>query len=152
MLALKPGGRGDVTTSHKLWEFNNGPDVPTPTSDGKYLYVVNDGGVVYCLDLKTGAAVYGPERLKPGTYSASPTLADGTSLRHQRGRDRVGVRRRTEVPDPGRERDGRIHAELDRGVAGAAVPADREAPVRDRDGEGDESVRAEIAEKVSPQS
>ena len=77
MLALKPGGRGDVTTSHKLWEFNNGPDVPTPTSDGKYLYVVNDGGVVYCLDLTTGAAVYGPERLKPGTYSASPTLADG---------------------------------------------------------------------------
>ncbi len=77
MLALKPGGRGDVTTSHKLWEFNNGPDVPTPTSDGTYLYVVNDGGVVYCLDLKTGAAVYGPERLKPGTYSASPTLADG---------------------------------------------------------------------------
>ncbi len=77
MLALKPGGRGDVTTSHKLWEFNNGPDVPTPTSDGKYLYIVNDGGVVYCLDLATGAAVYGPERLKPGTYSASPTLADG---------------------------------------------------------------------------
>jgi outer membrane protein assembly factor BamB len=77
MLALKPGGRGDVTTSHKLWEFNNGPDVPTPTSDGKYLYVVNDGGVVYCLDLRTGAPIYGPERLKPGTYSASPTLADG---------------------------------------------------------------------------
>lgn len=77
MLALKPGGRGDVTTSHKLWEFNNGPDVPTPTSDGKYVYVVNDGGVVYCLDLKTGAPIYGPQRLKPGTYSASPTLADG---------------------------------------------------------------------------
>ncbi len=77
MLALKAGGRGDVTTSHKLWEFNNGPDVPTPTSDGTYLYVVNDGGVVYCLDLKTGTPVYGPERLPPGTYSASPTLADG---------------------------------------------------------------------------
>jgi outer membrane protein assembly factor BamB len=77
MLALKTGGRGDVTSSHKLWEFNNGPDVPTPTSDGKYLYVVNDGGVVYCLDLETGTPAYGPARLKPGTYSASPTLADG---------------------------------------------------------------------------
>jgi len=77
MLALKPGGSGDVTTSHKLWEFGNGPDVPTPASDGKYLYVVNDGGVVFCLDVKTGAIVYGPERLKPGTYSASPVIADG---------------------------------------------------------------------------
>jgi outer membrane protein assembly factor BamB len=77
MLALKPGGRGDVTASHKLWEFNNGPDVPTPASDGKNLYVVNDGGVVFCLDLKTGRPVYGPERLKPGTYSASPVLAEG---------------------------------------------------------------------------
>jgi outer membrane protein assembly factor BamB len=77
MLALKAGGRGDVTTSHKLWEFNNGPDVPTPASDGKNLYVVNDGGVVFCLDLKTGKPVYGPERLKPGTYSASPVLAEG---------------------------------------------------------------------------
>jgi outer membrane protein assembly factor BamB len=77
LLALKPGGRGDVTTSHKLWEFQNGPDVPTPASDGTYLYIVNDGGVVFCLDLKTGATVYGPERLRPGTYSASPTVADG---------------------------------------------------------------------------
>jgi outer membrane protein assembly factor BamB len=77
MLALKPGGRGDVTTTHKLWEFNNGPDVPTPASDGTHLYVVNDGGVVFCLDLKTGRPIYGPERLKSGTYSASPVLADG---------------------------------------------------------------------------
>lgn len=25
LLALKPGGRGDVTRSHVLWSFNNGP-------------------------------------------------------------------------------------------------------------------------------
>jgi hypothetical protein len=33
--------------------------------------------VVFALDVKTGATVYGPERLPPGTYSASPILADG---------------------------------------------------------------------------
>ena len=77
MLILKAGGRGDVTTSHKLWDFQNGPDVPTPVTDGTYLYVVNDRGIAYCLELKTGKAVYGPERLTPGTYSASPVLADG---------------------------------------------------------------------------
>jgi outer membrane protein assembly factor BamB len=77
MLVLKAGGRGDVTTSHKLWDFQNGPDVPTPVSDGTYLYVINDRGIAYCLELKTGKPVYGPERLTPGTYSASPLLADG---------------------------------------------------------------------------
>ena len=77
MLVLRAGGRGNVTTSHKLYEFNNGPDVPTPVTDGTYLYVVNDRGIVYCMELKTGKAVYGPERLTPGTYSASPLLADG---------------------------------------------------------------------------
>jgi outer membrane protein assembly factor BamB len=77
LLVLRAGGRGDVTSSHKLYEFNNGPDVPTPVTDGTYLYSVNDRGIVYCLELKTGKAVYGPERLTPGTYSASPVLADG---------------------------------------------------------------------------
>ncbi|MGQ0734478.1 MAG: outer membrane protein assembly factor BamB family protein [Acidobacteriota bacterium] len=76
MLVLKAGGRGDVTTS-KLWEFHNGPDVPTPVTDGTYAYVVNDRGIAYCLDLRTGKRVYGPERLTPGTYSSSPVLADG---------------------------------------------------------------------------
>lgn len=77
MLGLKAGGRGDVTSSHKLWEFNDGPDVPTPVTDGKYLYIVQDNGVAYCLELATGKLVYGPQRLVVGTYSASPVLADG---------------------------------------------------------------------------
>jgi outer membrane protein assembly factor BamB len=75
MLALRIGGRGDVTDTHRAWSFDKGPDVPTPVSDGKYLYIVDDKGVVHCLDVKTGAIVYGPERLKPGTYSSSPVLA-----------------------------------------------------------------------------
>jgi outer membrane protein assembly factor BamB len=33
--------------------------------------------VVFALDVKTGATVYGPVRLPNGTYSASPILADG---------------------------------------------------------------------------
>ena len=77
LVAIRPGGSGDMSSSHVVWQFDRGPDVPTPVSDGTYLYVVSDGGVVYCLDLKTGAVVYGPARLPPGTYSASPVLADG---------------------------------------------------------------------------
>lgn len=77
LLALRAGGRGDVTTSHLLWSTVNGPDVPTPVTDGKYFYIVNDRGIVWCLDAKTGAEIYGQQRLKPGTYSGSPVLADG---------------------------------------------------------------------------
>ena len=77
MLAIKPGGSGDVTESHKVWSFDRGPDVPTPVSDGKLLYIVGELGIVYALDVQTGQPVYGPERLKTGTYSSSPVLADG---------------------------------------------------------------------------
>jgi outer membrane protein assembly factor BamB len=77
LLAFKAGGRGNISESHKLWSFQNGPDVPTPISDGKYFYSINDRGIAYVLDAKTGAEVYGGQRLKPGTYSASPVLADG---------------------------------------------------------------------------
>jgi outer membrane protein assembly factor BamB len=77
MLAIKPGGRGDVTTTHKVWSFDLGPDVPTPVSDGKLLYVLRDNGVLHALDVATGSIAYGPERLKTGAYSASPVIADG---------------------------------------------------------------------------
>jgi len=77
LLALRAGGRGDVTESHLLWSFDNGPDVPSPVTDGTYLYIVNDRGVVFCLDAGTGETVWGPERIPPGTYSSSPVLADG---------------------------------------------------------------------------
>jgi outer membrane protein assembly factor BamB len=77
MVAMRPGGNGDVAATHVVWSFAQGPDVPTPVSDGKLLYVVRDTGVVFALDVKTGATVYGPQRLPPGTYSASPILADG---------------------------------------------------------------------------
>jgi outer membrane protein assembly factor BamB len=77
LLALKAGGRGDITSSHVLWSTGNGPDVPTPVTDGKYFYIVNDRGIMFCLDVKTGAEVYGQQRIKPGTYSGSPVLADG---------------------------------------------------------------------------
>jgi len=77
LLAMRAGGRGDVSKSHLIWSTNNGPDVPTPVTDGQYLYIVRDNGVVFCYDARTGAEVYGRQRVPPGTYSASPVLVDG---------------------------------------------------------------------------
>jgi outer membrane protein assembly factor BamB len=76
LLAVTAGGRGDVTHSHLLWSFDKGPDVPTPVADGTYLYSFDDRGVVFCLDKATGKTIYGPARIAPGTYSASPILGD----------------------------------------------------------------------------
>jgi len=77
MLVLKAFGSGDVTKSAVLWSFDRGPDVPTPATDGTLLYVLTDKGLLSCMDLATGKTHYGPERLRMGTYSSSPLLADG---------------------------------------------------------------------------
>lgn len=77
LVALKPGGSGDVTNTHVAWTFHRGPDVPSPVSDGTYLYLVTEQGVVYCLEIATGKLVYGPNRLPNDFYSSSPVLADG---------------------------------------------------------------------------
>ena len=77
LLVLRAGGRGDVTKSHLVWSTDFGTYVPTPVTDGKLFYVVNDRGIVFCFDAKTGKEVYGRQRVKPGSYSASPVLADG---------------------------------------------------------------------------
>ncbi len=77
VLALRAGGRGDVSRSHLRWTFMNGPDVPTPVTDGRYLYLVNDRGIMWCVDVTTGREIYGRQRIRSATYSGSPVLADG---------------------------------------------------------------------------
>lgn len=78
LLALTGGGSGDVSKSALRWKLErNGPDVPTPVSDGTNLYVVEDKGLVTCLNLSSGELVWGPERTAVGPVSASPILADG---------------------------------------------------------------------------
>jgi outer membrane protein assembly factor BamB len=77
LIAFRAGGRGDVSSSHKVWSTDQGPDVPTPATDGRYLFILNDRGVVWCRDAKTGAEIWGSQRVRPGTYSASPVIAGG---------------------------------------------------------------------------
>jgi outer membrane protein assembly factor BamB len=77
LIALKAGGRGDVSKSNLVWTTDQGPDVPTPAIDGKYIYILNDRGILWCRDAKTGTEIYGNQRVRPGTYSASPVVADG---------------------------------------------------------------------------
>jgi outer membrane protein assembly factor BamB len=77
-VGVKGGGKGLVTDTHIAWTNSFPCDVPTPVSDGKYLYVLGDSGLVSCYEPATGKALYEKQRLPAGgTYDASPLLADG---------------------------------------------------------------------------
>ena len=76
-IAFRAGGSGDITGKNELWTNNLGADVPTPTTDGRYIYVLGDSGVMNCIEALTGKVVYEGKRIENGTYSASPLLADG---------------------------------------------------------------------------
>ncbi len=76
-IAFRTDGSGDVTESRKLWSTDYGPDVPTPTSDGERLYIIDDRGISLNLRVSDGSTIWDRTRIEPGTYSASPLLADG---------------------------------------------------------------------------
>src|SRR5213075_990523 len=55
LLAVKLGGRGDVTGSHLLWSFNKSiPDVPCPLLYKNTLFLVRTGGIFTTVNSKTG--------------------------------------------------------------------------------------------------
>lgn len=80
-LAIRPGGRGDVTNTHVAWQSPRGsPFVPSPLLHGDYLYIVNDmTSIVTCFEAATGKVMW-QGRLGVATregFSASPVGADG---------------------------------------------------------------------------
>jgi outer membrane protein assembly factor BamB len=75
-LAIRPDGTGDVTDTHVAWRTAKGaPLTPSPLVVGDELYLVADGGVVSCLDARTGRPHW--QHRVEGHYSASPVYADG---------------------------------------------------------------------------
>ncbi len=78
-LAIKLGGSGDVTETHRLWVLNKGTNVPSPVLHGGHLYFVHENkGTLNCVDLKTGEFVFDEDSLsRPIPVYASLLLADG---------------------------------------------------------------------------
>jgi len=78
MLAIRLGGKGDVTDSNVRWKYHKSvPQLPSPIVYRDVLYMVNDGGIVTALNPDTGAEI-GQGRLKGAIdhYYASPVAAD----------------------------------------------------------------------------
>jgi outer membrane protein assembly factor BamB len=76
VMAIRPGGQGDVTETHVAWTLKkSAPNTPSLVLAGEKLYMVSDGGIASCVDAKTGR-VHWQERIG-GNYSASPIHAGG---------------------------------------------------------------------------
>ena len=79
LIAVRSGGSGDVSDSHKIWDIAQGSNVSSPVYHEGHVYWAREkGGVVYCVDAKTGETKY-EQRLDPSSdlIYASPLLADG---------------------------------------------------------------------------
>ncbi len=57
-LAIRAGGRGDVTASRLLWQVKKGSKVGTPLWHDGYLYWIAFNGTAECLKADTGETVY----------------------------------------------------------------------------------------------
>jgi outer membrane protein assembly factor BamB len=77
-LAVKTGGQGDVTDTHRLWHHtrSNPQRIGSGVIVGEHLYLANAGpGVVQCLELKTGKEV--TSKRLGGNHWGSIVHADG---------------------------------------------------------------------------
>lgn len=76
LVATKPDGSGDVTKTHVLWKQLDGiPDICSPLSDGKYVYLLTSSGILTVYELATGKRQY--EHELEMEFKASPALAAG---------------------------------------------------------------------------
>ena len=80
-MAIRPGGSGDVTSTHVAWSVAKGsPFVPSPMLVGDVLYLVNDmQSIVTAYEAKSGTLLFqgrlGSERREG--FSASPVAVNG---------------------------------------------------------------------------
>ncbi|QDT52227.1 Esterase EstB [Caulifigura coniformis] len=74
-LAMKPGGTGDVTDSNIVWkQARQMPSKPQAIYHEGLIYVVDDAGIVSCMQAADGDTVW--QKRVGGNFSASPILCD----------------------------------------------------------------------------
>jgi outer membrane protein assembly factor BamB len=74
-MAIRPGGRGDVSSSNILWRVPSGASyVPSMLYYEGLLYVTNEVGIVTCSDAETGKQIW--RKRLGGIFFASPIAGD----------------------------------------------------------------------------
>jgi len=78
LVAIRPGGKGNITDSHVKWELNRSiPEIPSPVYYNNRLYMVRSGGLLSAVNATTGKLLYSERLGGSGQYSASPVIANG---------------------------------------------------------------------------
>ena len=130
LIAVRPDGTGDVTSTHVAWSMTRGaPFTPSPLLVGDELYVISDLGVLTCADAKSGK-VHWQQRIG-GNHSASPIFADGRIYFLSEEGRRDGDRARHDVSEARDERARRRHARVHGGLAGVHLHSQPHASVPD---------------------
>ena len=77
--AVKPGGKGDVTTSHMAWHTKRrgGRDLPSPVVVDGYLFVVSMSGTATCYDAKSGKVHWEEKLGVKGEFASAPLVVKG---------------------------------------------------------------------------
>lgn len=77
-LAVRVGGRGDVTATHRLWASKKGSNVTSPVYHDGHLYWMHEKlGIAYCSRADTGELLYEERLNRADQVYASTLLADG---------------------------------------------------------------------------
>ena len=77
-LAVRAGGSGDVTESHRLWTSVKGSNVSSPVFLDKHLYWMHESrGIAYCALAESGDVIYEERLERAGLVYSSALLADG---------------------------------------------------------------------------
>jgi outer membrane protein assembly factor BamB len=76
-LAVRAGGKGNVTESRRLWEGRGGSNVTSPVLHDGHVYWVSDDGIAYCVASDSGNTVYQERLNNAGQVYASLVSADG---------------------------------------------------------------------------
>jgi outer membrane protein assembly factor BamB len=61
IMAIRPDGNGNVTTTHVVWHHHNGAGVsyvPSPIIEGDWFLVTDDRGYAHAFDLKNGDIIW----------------------------------------------------------------------------------------------
>jgi outer membrane protein assembly factor BamB len=75
-MAIRPGGKGDISKSHVQWRIDTGaPYVSSLVYYEGLLYMAGDVGVLSAMDAKTGQRIW--QERTGGVFTASPVAADG---------------------------------------------------------------------------
>ncbi len=77
-LAVRAGGSGDVTETHRIWKSMKGSNVSSPVYlDGHVYWMHEQRGVAYCAKADSGEVVYEKRLERAGQVYSSALLAGG---------------------------------------------------------------------------